>query len=109
MGSSEQRLLVVLAGAASAWLLLHGALGTGEGALYLAPLLLLLLPLLRGRYPGETSLLRLAERRGSRERVSAALGCIHALRAAPCLSVRGGRLLGAALAVRPPPSPARLQ
>jgi hypothetical protein len=67
---------------------------------YLAPLLVLLVPLLARRYPGERLLLRAVRSRG-RPRPARVL-------APPARKPRaalpsGGRLIAAGLAVRPPP------
>ena len=82
-------------------------LGVSDALIYLAPALLILLPLLSGRYPGDEALVR-AARRG-RPAAPAPAG----RRAAPGarspiaeLLPRGGRLVGAALAGRAPPLPA---
>jgi hypothetical protein len=77
--------------------------GVLHAILYLLPALMLALPLLARRYPGERALiaLRRAERgvRWARPRSSspARRRVVHFL-------VRGGRLIGRSLAVRPPPA-----
>jgi hypothetical protein len=72
------------------------------GLLFLAPALLLVLPLLARRYPGERSLLRLAGRRrapsAQRRRVQR-----PPRRPARRVLPRGGALIASSLAVRPPP------
>jgi hypothetical protein len=71
--------------------------------LFAAPWLLLLAPLIAGRYVGERSLLRLARagRRPPNRRPAAARARRRpAARAFP----RGGGLIGCSLAVRPPPA-----
>jgi hypothetical protein len=77
--------------------------GLDTGLLLLSPALVLLLPLLAGRYLGADTLERLAARRSRPNRrmrpVSAPL---PRLRPRATL-VRGGRLLAAALAERGPP------
>ena len=84
------------------WLLGLELLGVEAAFAYLAPALLILLPLLGGRYPGDRALARAAARRtASRRRPPA----IRARQPRTCfyLLPRGGRLVGAALAGRAPP------
>ena len=73
-----------------------------EAAAYLLPAAVLAALLLLGGYPGERALLAIARRSASAARPGrpprAALP-----RAPQLLLPRGGRLLGSALAVRPPP------
>jgi hypothetical protein len=80
--------------------------GLDTGLLLLSPALVLLLPLLAGRYVGEATLERLAARvappRRRRRARSAPLVPRRRPRATP---VRGGRLLASALAGRAPPVP----
>jgi hypothetical protein len=84
------------------WLLGLELLGVEAALAYLAPALLILLPLLGGRYPGDEALVRAAGRRARRPRASRpATGPRHRARAA--LLPRGGRLVGTALAGRAPP------
>jgi hypothetical protein len=77
--------------------------GLDTGLLLLSPALVLLLPLLAGRYLGEETLERLAARRATpslrRRPASAALP----RRRPRATLIRGGRLLASALAVRGPP------
>lgn len=104
MTRRDQRLLVVLAAAAAAWLLAAAALG-GSGALTFAPLAVLLVPLLLGRYVGEEPLTRLAARvRVRAHRAPRRTRASAPLRAPRAILPRGGRLLAAHLAVRPPPA-----
>jgi hypothetical protein len=77
-----------------------GALGA-DGLLFLAPALLLAVPLLARRYPGERLLLALAARRRPR-RARARFSARTSPRRAQSMP-RGGLLMGFALAVRPPP------
>jgi hypothetical protein len=70
--------------------------------LCLSPVLLLLVPLLAGRYPGERALLSL--RHPERPRLRPSLRAVARPRFVAILA-RGGRLIGCSLAVRPPPSP----
>lgn len=110
MTGRDQRLLVVLAAVAALWLMVAAALGATSGALYFAPLVTLLVPLLLGRYVGEEPLARLRERvartlpRARREAARPA-----SVRAPRALFPRGGRLLAAHLAVRPPPALAAIR
>ncbi len=94
-------LLAVLVATTQTLLPLHGI---ETGLLYLAPALILALPLLAGRYVGEDDIARLARgivwlrRRRTANRLVARLP-----RAPRALVVRGGRLLAAGLAQRGPP------
>jgi hypothetical protein len=79
-----------------------GALpGLADALAYLLPPLVLLVALLRRRYPGERALLGLirARRAGRREPVTSPTA------RGPCRGMmpRGGRLIACSLAVRPPP------
>lgn len=83
---------------------LHGA---GTGLLFLAPALILALPLLAGRYVGEDAVVALVAGVRLRRRRRATAGLAARLQRAPrVLAVRGARLLAAALAERGPPAPA---
>ena len=79
--------------------------GVDPDVLLAAPLLLLLLPLLAGRYVGEASIARLAGRLMPRRRRPDRAPAAPARRTARVLP-RGGRLIAAALADRGPPAPA---
>jgi fatty acid desaturase len=77
--------------------------GLETGVLFLSPAIVMLALLLGGHYVGETQLRRLAaawrQRRSRRARVER-----HPLHGRPrALMPRGGRLVAASLAVRPPP------
>jgi hypothetical protein len=73
------------------------------GLLYLLPVLSLALSLALRRYPGERVVLALAAR-GRRRRRRPARGTANRPALAPrALVPRGGLLIGASLAVRPPP------
>lgn len=77
--------------------------GLGTGLLLLSPALVLLLPLLAGRYLGAETLDRLVARRS---RPTRRVRCASAPLPRPrprATQVRGGRLLAAALAERGPP------
>ena len=94
----------LLAVLAAAWLLALALMGVGEALAYLAPALLLGLPLVAGRYPGERPLVRaLAGRRARPRRVPR---CARPAARVFVLTPRGGRLVAAALAGRGPPGPA---
>jgi hypothetical protein len=87
---------------AALWLLGLELLGIGAVIAYLIPALLIFLPLLGGRYPGDDALLRAGRarrRQGRGARAAAALPIWACQRLLP----RGGRLVGAALAGRGPP------
>jgi hypothetical protein len=77
--------------------------GSTTPLLFLAPWLVVLAPLLAGRYLGERSLHRLAGRlarpQTPRRRVATAIRHGRTAQLLP----RGGRLLACSLAVRPPP------
>jgi hypothetical protein len=75
--------------------------GLSPDVLLAVPALMLVLPLLAGRYVGEEGLVRLAGRAViARRRSPAQLGV---RRRAPRVLPRGGRLIAAALAERGPP------
>jgi hypothetical protein len=79
--------------------------GVQSDVLLAAPVLVFALPLLAGRYVGEEQLARLAAAfLGVRRRPAGTIAA-RARRASGCLP-RGGRLIAAALAVRPPPAAA---
>jgi hypothetical protein len=84
------------------WLLGLELLGVEAAFAYLAPALLILLPLLGGRYPGDETLVRVAGRRSSPTRRRPSTSRPRRGPAA-ALMPRGGRLVGAALAGRAPP------
>lgn len=71
-----------------------------EALLYLAPLLVLLVPLLARRYPGERLLLRVAR---ARRTLRPARMLAPSPRKPRAALPSGGRLIAAGLAVRPPP------
>ena len=99
---AEQRRMAVMAIVASAWLLGSAAIGETQAFGYLAPPLALFALLVLGRYPGERAL---ARRLGSPGHPPAPRPIGH--RPPRLVHVplpRGGRLLGAALAGRAPPS-----
>jgi hypothetical protein len=78
--------------------------GMDTGVLHLAPALVLLLPLLAGRYVGEERLAALVETVDARAPRAAARLAPRLPRAPRVVAPRGGRLLAAALAGRAPPA-----
>ncbi len=103
MPARDQRLLVLAAVATSAALLLAALAGHAELIAYAAPLCVVALPLLAGRYVGEQTLERLRERVEPEHRRGAAPllpGARRSMSAFP----RGGRLIAQALAERAPPA-----
>ena len=85
------------------WLLGLELLGVEAAVAYLAPALLILLPLLGGRYPGDDALVRLAVRRSRSARRPPSPAAPLRRRRAGALLPRGGRLVAASLAGRGPP------
>jgi hypothetical protein len=81
-------------------------LGVHSDVLLAAPVLVFALPLLAGRYVGEEQLARLAAAYLGPRRRPAVTIAAHARRT-PRRLPRGGRLIAAALAVRPPPAARR--
>lgn len=77
--------------------------GIDTGLLYLAPALLLLWPLLGGRYVGEDAVGRLAAAHRATTRRPRGAAVPVAARRRTVLLPRGGRLLASAFATRPPP------
>jgi len=104
MPARDQRLLIAAALATSALLLLAAVAGHAELLAYGAPLFLVAVPLLAGRYVGEERLERLREGFAARRRPVRAAPAPAGLRFAVAFP-RGGRLIGRSLAVRPPPVP----
>jgi len=90
-------LLALLAAAA------QSVVGLDTGLLFVAPALVMALPLLAGRYPGER---RLATVRRPPPRRVLGFSAPKPLHGLGRLLPRGGRLIAASLAVRPPPSAA---
>ncbi|MEA2392381.1 MAG: hypothetical protein QOJ82_272 [Solirubrobacteraceae bacterium] len=77
--------------------------GAVTGVLFLSPALLLVFPLLCGRYVGEHRVARFAAAWRARRRP--ARGSFASLRRVPLRRVpRGGGLIACSLAVRPPPA-----
>ncbi len=95
-----KRLLLAVSLIAGVGLLVGSVAGLGSGCLFLAPALLLALPLLAGRYLGAESLSRIASARSPRRRALMLARGPLTWRLVP---PRGGLLIAASLAVRPPP------
>jgi hypothetical protein len=103
MPRRDRYLLLALATLSLLLAVLQSVTGLSADWLLAVPALLLLLPLLAGRYVGEDGLARLAGRAvAPRLRSPASLGT---RRRAPRTLPRGGRLIAAALAERGPPAP----
>jgi hypothetical protein len=106
MPERDQRLLLSAAFATSVLLLVATLAGHAELLPYAAPLFLLALPLIAGRYVGEEQLERMrcglhGARRPRRVAAIPATG-----RRFPASVPRGGRLIAQSLAERGPPVPA---
>jgi hypothetical protein len=82
------------------WVTIEVLAGGSAGLLYAAPTLLLALPLTHGLYPAERRLHVLAGRRRARRRRPVRM---LPPRSRPRQADRGGRLVGRAMAKRPPP------
>ena len=98
--------MIAFAAITAVWTLGMLILGVSDALIYLAPALLILLPLLSGRYPGDEALVRAARRAGPRRRRLPGAEPRPARLPIAELLPRGGRLVGAALAGRAPPLPA---
>jgi hypothetical protein len=96
------RLLLGASALAGAFLASRGLLGVEEGLLFLTPALAMAVPLLAGRYLGAERLTRIAQTRSPRRRGAAPAAL--APRARGRVLPRGGLLIAASLAVRPPPA-----
>ena len=88
------------------WMVAEALTGSETGLLYLAPALVLALPLVLGRFPGEETLAGLAD--PSRAAAARAPARVPAPPSHVRVMQRGGRLVASALAKRPPPRPARV-
>jgi hypothetical protein len=99
----DQRILLGLAALTLLFAIVQSATGISADVLLAAPGLILLLPLLAGRYLGEDGIARLsASMARPRRRFASALAADP--RRAPRVLARGGRLIAVALAQRGPPS-----
>ncbi|MDX6688739.1 MAG: hypothetical protein QOG15_196 [Solirubrobacteraceae bacterium] len=106
MTSRDRHLLFGLAGLTLAVAALT-LVGVHSDILLALPVLLFALPLLAGRYVGEEHLARLAATFVADRRRPAGSVATTARRC-PLAVPRGGRLIAASLAVRPPPALLRL-
>jgi hypothetical protein len=102
MPRRDQRLLLGLAALTLLFALVQSATGIGADVLLAAPALILLLPLLAGRYVGEDGIARLSAALAPLRRRPARARATVALRA-PRVLARGGSLIALALAHRGPP------
>jgi hypothetical protein len=101
-GGMRDRSPLAFAALTVVWLLGLELLGVEAAVAYLAPALLILLPLLSGRYPGDEALVRVAGRRSRPARLAPQAPPFSRPRAGALLP-RGGRLVAFALAGRGPP------
>jgi hypothetical protein len=103
MAPPRRRLLLLsFATVVVAWMVLEALTGVEMGLLYLAPALVLGAPLVVGRYVGEEQLAELADRSATLPARRAAQ--LPLPRGYVRLMQRGGRLVAASLAKRPPPA-----
>ena len=102
MPRRDQRLLFGLAALTVLFAVVQTATGISGDVLLAAPALILLLPLLAGRYVGEDGLARLGAFLAPRRRPAAIRAA--QTRRAPRVLARGGRLIAEALAERGPPA-----
>lgn len=106
MTCRDRRLLLGLA-SLTLGLAVAALAGVHSDVLLAVPVLLFAGPLLAGRYVGEERLARLAAAFVSGHRRAAPAIVSNARRSPPALP-RGGRLIAASLAVRPPPAALRV-
>jgi len=85
------------------WVAMLAVTGAGEVLLFLAPALLIAIPLIGGRYVGEELIVKLATRRHRRRGRAAAFERPLRPVPPPARRVRGARLIAFSLAKRPPP------
>jgi hypothetical protein len=104
MPERDQRLLLGAAFATSVLLLLAALAGHPELLPYAAPLFLLAVPLLAGRYVGEERLERMRSGLRRSRRVPARAVMPSGGRRLAVPLPRGGRLIAHSLAERPPPA-----
>src|SRR5918992_5151357 len=100
MRGDQRPLAVGLLIATSACGLALALAGAADGLLFLVPALILALPLARGRYVGEAALL--ARRRPRLNRAPRAPARFAPTGVRERRALRGGRLIAASLAKRPP-------
>jgi hypothetical protein len=103
MPRRDQRILLGLAALTVLFAIVQSATGIGGDVLLAAPVLVLLLPLLAGRYVGEDGIARLIALIAPRRRRPGVARAARPRRA-PRLLARGGRLLAVAMAQRGPPA-----
>jgi hypothetical protein len=103
VSARDQRLMVIAAAVAACTAVLGAAFGLEQLIAYAGPLLVLLLPLLAGRFVGEERLARAVARRRRARRVPVAEAAPVTWLRDAALVARGGRLIARSLAVRPPP------
>jgi hypothetical protein len=96
---TERRALLITV----CWVAALAATGSTDALLFLAPALLIAIPILCGRYFGEELIARLADR-PARTRPARAIAASAAPRAPRTWLPRGARLLAFSLAKRPPPA-----
>jgi hypothetical protein len=99
----ERRVLFFLAAVTAAWACGAAAIGIDSSFLHFAPVFLVVIPLVRGRYIGEEGLHRL---RGTRMRAARPADVAEPAtvdRSLRVAIVRGGQLLARHIADRPPP------
>jgi hypothetical protein len=101
----ERRSGIGLLAATALWALAMALSGSTDVLLYLAPAVLLAIPLAFGRYPGERALER-ARRAVTAPRPRPARLTRPGGRAPALVTPRGGRLIAAGLAERGPPTAA---
>jgi hypothetical protein len=99
----DQRILLGLAALTLLFAVVQSATGISGDVLLAAPALILLLPLLAGRYVGEEGIARLSAFVAPLRRRSVPARATQPWRA-PRVLARGGRLIAVALAQRGPPS-----
>jgi hypothetical protein len=104
MPARDQRLLLGAALATSVLLLVAAAAGHAELLAYAAPLFLLGVPLLAGRYVGEERLERMRTGLAGAVRRAPRVAPLPGGRRLAVPLPRGGRLIAHSLAERPPPA-----
>ena len=103
MPRRDQRILLGLAALTLVFAVVQSVTGISGDVLLAAPALILLLPLLAGRYLGEDGIARLGAVMAPLRRRPASARAVQPRRA-PRVLARGGRLIAVALAQRGPPS-----
>jgi hypothetical protein len=102
MPRRDKRILLGLAALTLVFAVVQTLTGISADVLLAAPAVLLLLPLLAGRYVGEDGIARLSARVATPRRRPVAVRATQSRRA-PRVLARGGRLIAVALAQRGPP------